>query len=396
MLRAIIIGADDDLKRKLEGMFYETGRFGLIRSLEGYPDEHALERTMRAHAPETVFLCVDVLESALRTRTTIEQTVPGVPIVAFGRIADQDILMELMKQGVREFLPMPFESQRLLDLGDRIEERLAQNPLSIESTDLMFSFLPSKPGVGTSTLALNLSVALSRLGQTRALLTDFDLNSGLVAFMLKLGTPHSIMDAVLRSEDLDENLWPQLVARVGKLDVLPAGRPAPGVRIQPLQIQRMLNFARRQYDVMCADLSGNMEKYSIELMMESKRIFVVATPEIPPLHLARERLNFLREIDLIDRVSVLLNRWTRKSAISVSQIEDLLEAPVYDSFPNNYLGVHKALVEGKPVDENSDLGKKCQAFARRIMNPKERDRQPGKRTFLQSFSILPSKYSTGR
>jgi pilus assembly protein CpaE len=396
MLRAIIIGADDDLKRQLEGMFYETGRFGLIRSLDGYPDEHTIERMMRAHAPETVFLCVDELDSALRVRTTIEQTVSGMPVVAFGRTADQDILMELMKHGVREFLPVPFESQRLLDLGDRVEESLTRNPLAIDSTDLMFSFLPSKPGVGTSTLALNIAVALSRFPDTRTLLTDFDLNSGLTAFMLKLATPHSIVDAVVRSEDLDENLWPQLVAKVKDLDVLPAGRPEPGVRIQPLQIQRMLNFARRQYDVICADLSGNMEKYSIELMMESKRIFVVATPEIPPLHLARQRLNFLREIDLRDRVSVLLNRWTKKSAISVNQIEDLLDAPVYESFPNNYVGVHKALVEGKPVDEASDLGKKCQELARRIMKPKARDNRPNKRSFLQSFSILPSKYSMGR
>ena len=396
MLRAIIVGGRQELRTQLEMIFQHTGRFESVRSVSEYPEDYELERVLRAHAPQVVFLCVDNLDKASRARELVERTVAGVPVVAFAENASQQVLLELMKMAVREFLPSPFQPAQAMELADRIEDHLAKNPLAVEATDLMLSFLPSKPGVGTSTLALNTSVALSRQDDTKVLLADFDLNSGLISFMLKLNPGYTIVDAVMRCEDLDENLWPQLVTDLGDLHVLPGGRTAPGIRIEPAQIHRMLDFARRQYGVICVDLSGNMEKYSVELMMESKRILLVTTPEIPPLHLARERFNFLRELDLGDRVSILLNRWSHKSSISKEQIEDLLEAPVYETFPNSYNGVHKALVAGQPIDPKSELGQCFATLANRIMHPGAPKPDKPKKRFLESFSILSSKYSVER
>lgn len=384
----MLIGAHRDLEKELEDLLLVTGRFGLARMVRGYPDEHDVARMVRAHAPQCVFLCVDALEEAVRVRGALERTVAGIPVIAFSRVVSQKTLMELMRNGVREFLPMPFQEPDLHELADRLEDYLAQNPLAVETTDLLFTFLPAKQGVGTSTVAINLGVALSSLPNNRVLLADFDLNSGLIGFMLKLQAQHSIVDAVLRCDDLDENLWPNLIASVANMDVLPCGRTEPGLRIQPAQIHRLTGFARRHYGVICADLSGNLEKYSVELMLDSKRIFLVTTPEIPPLHLARERFRFLRELDLADRVSILLNRWSRRSNITVEQIEDLLDAPVFATLPNDYVGVHEALVAGRPVREEIELGKAFRDIARRIMEPAApKEETPRKKSFLEVFSI---------
>ena len=392
MLRTLIVGADSNLAARLEVMFQEVERFALVRAVDSYPEGMRLERMLRAHAPQVVFLCIDHLENAMLVRAGIEETVPGLPLVAFGRNSTQQVLLELMKVGIREFFPTPFEQQRLHELADRVEQRLAESPLKFDATDLMFSFLPAKPGVGTSTLALNISVALSR--RTKVLLADFDLNSGLIAFMLKLTANYSLVDAADKSAELDENLWPQLVREIGDLHVLPSGRSEPGVRIDPIQIRRLIAFARRQYGAICVDLSGNMEKYSIELMQESKQIFLATTPEIPPLHLARERYHFLRSIDLGDRVSVLLNRHHRRSTVSVAQIQELLGVPVYETFPNHYLGVHKSLVEGKPVDSTSELGRCFSKIAARILDPDStEDGSSKKKRFIEHFTVRPAKHT---
>ncbi|MCW5980992.1 MAG: hypothetical protein KIT09_23120 [Bryobacteraceae bacterium] len=397
MLRAIIVGADLETKEKLENAFQATARLALMRWVAHYPEKNDLSRILRAHAPQVVFTGVDDLEKALALARAIEATIPGVPVVAVGRYLNLNsaVLLELMKAGIREFVPIPFENALLQSLAERVKEHLAKTQLSFDSTDLMFSFLPAKPGVGASTLALNLSVAFAAQPKTNVLLTDFDLNSGLVAFMLKLTSAYSVVDAVEMADNLDESLWPQLVNDLGALHILPAGRPTPGVRIQPVQIERLLTFARRLYTVICADLSGNLEKYSIELMHESKRIFIVTTPEIPPLHLARDRINFLRQMDLGDRISILLNRFHKQSAIPVAQIEDILETPVYEVFPNAYSSVHKSLVEARPIDVGSELGARLYATARRILAPDSTPR-PLKKRFLQGFSIMPGRNSSRR
>jgi pilus assembly protein CpaE len=396
MLRAIIIGAEPDLAGKLEQAFEQSERFVSLRSIERYPSGQEEARIVRAYAPQVVFLCTDKLEEALRVAAAIEKTVVGVPLVAFGRDPHPQTLLQLMKAGIREYLPLPFDIRWLVELADRTQEQLEKNPLSFEFTDLLFSFLPAKAGVGSSTLALNMAVAFSRQPETKVLLADFDLNSGLIAFMLKVTSPYTLNNVVEMSADMDDSLWAQFVREKGSLHVLPAGRPDPGSHIQPAQIQRLLAFARRLYQVICVDLSGNLEKYSIELMQESKRVFLVTTPEIPPLHLARERLTLLRHLDLGDRVSVLVNRFHRSSAISVAQIQDILDAPVYATFSNNYRSVHQSLVEGRPLDEQSELGRQVLAMARRILNPDGPRPQPRKRRFLEHFALLPAKYSLRR
>jgi hypothetical protein len=98
------------------------------------------------------------------------------------------------------------------------------------------------------------------------------------------------------------------VASIGKLDVLPAGQLDPQTRIDPMQIRQLISFARRFYSSICIDLSGNMEKFSIEVMQDAKKIFIVCTPEIPSLHLARQNLSLLQSMDLGDKVAILMNR----------------------------------------------------------------------------------------
>jgi Mrp family chromosome partitioning ATPase len=52
---------------------------------------------------------------------------------------------------------------------------------------------------GTSTIALNVSVAMSKLPNANVLLSDFDLNSGMVRFMLKLDNSYCVTDAAEHS-----------------------------------------------------------------------------------------------------------------------------------------------------------------------------------------------------
>ena len=321
MLRAMIVSPDKDLGGKLEDVFFELGDIGVTRNLERYPTALELTRVMRAHAPHVIFVGIEDLPKAMALVREVEAAYPGVQFVAIHRVCEQPVLLELMRAGIREFLAPPFNRESVLELAARLREGAQRKPLLVGSTDMVFAFLPSKAGVGTSTIALNTACALSRVPKTSVLLADFDLNCGMQRFMLKLDHAYSVVDAVEHAANMDENLWPQLVANVDGVDVLHAGRMNPGFRAEPTQIRHLMEFVRRNYRAACIDLSGNMEKYSVEVMHECKRIFLVCTPEIPSLHLAREKYTYLQSLDLGDRISVLLNRTQRRGVISSEQVE---------------------------------------------------------------------------
>lgn len=391
LLRSAIICPDRGLSGDLNRVL-EDGGVHVIRVLDDYPSAVELVRFARAHAPHIVFLSIECMQKVKPTMQHLEETTPGIQVIAIHRQCDQQILLELMRMGIREFLAPPFDRNTVAAAVNRVKEALDRKPIHVDSTDLVYSFLPAKAGVGTSTVALNTAVAISRTHNTRTLLSDFDLNSGIVRFMLKLDNEYCVVDAAERALNIDENFWPHLVTSIGTLDVLHAGKLNPNFRMEAIQVRNIVEFARRNYSVVCFDLSGNLEKYAVELMHESKRVFLVCTPEIPSLHLAREKYQYLQSADLGDRVTVILNRTHKKNVLSPAQIQELLGVPLQIAMPNDYQSVTRAVAEGQPIDFTTDFGKQCEALAHTMLEQKAAP-APDKKRFIEFFSITPPRLS---
>jgi pilus assembly protein CpaE len=398
MLRGLVISPDQELTESLSQTLGQLGTVAVVRHLDSYPDGDELGRVVRAVAPEVAFVSVQSMGQLVATTKELETLAPGIQLIAISRDCDPQILLDAMRIGIREFVSWPFQADAVHEAVSRVKELLDKKPLNIKTTTDIFSFLPAKAGCGASTLALNVSVALSKGLDTNVILSDFDMNSGMMRFMLKLTNEFSVADACERSTSMDESLWPQLVTKLGALDVLHAGKLNPNLRIEGTQIRHLIDFLRRNYQAMVFDLSGNLERYSFEIMHECKKIFLVCTPEIPALHLAREKYVFLRSLDLQDRVLVLVNRCQKRQVISNEQIEQILGLPVNMVFPNDYQTVHKALTLGRWIDFNTDLGKNIHQFANGLIEPRIKSGNTGqhaatKRRFLDFFSVGGAKAS---
>lgn len=392
MLRAMVICPDEGLKQKLDSILNDIGSVSIVRHMDRYPIANDLLRSIRACAPHLVFIDVESLAKALEISREIEKVAPGVQIMAISAVCNPQVLLELMRAGVREFASVPFDRQSFAESLVRLSEALQAKPIEMEATDSVFAFLPSKAGVGTSTIALNTSIALARIPNTSVLFSDFDLNSGMIRFMLKLDNRFCITDAVEHSAEMDESLWPQMVTNVESLDVLHAGKLQPDYRIDPTQVRHLIEFMRRNYKALCFDLSGNLEKYSIEIMHEAKRIFLVCTPEIPSLHLAREKYIYLKGLDLGSRVGVLLTRYQKRAVMTPEQIQDILGLPIQMTFCNDYQGVHRAMTAGRWMESSSEFYKQCAALAHSMVGDRNIHAvaEPKKR-FLEYFSIAPTR-----
>jgi pilus assembly protein CpaE len=386
MLRTVIIGPDARQAQLLEkALSALANELTVIRTLLAYPDEGELIRTLRTYAPDVIFLSFEKGETAMKVVERVNLEVEGVQFVAYHQDCDATTLREIMRAGVRELVAEPFELSALVESLRNVKTLVEQKPPMYTAKGRIYSFLPAKAGSGATTMALNLSAALSRVVNARVLLADLDLSSGILRFLLKIRNEHAIMEVLDHMHELDENLWQQLVTTVNKMDVLHSGPLNPNVRVEPSQIHDLAQFWLRNYDVVCVDLSGNLERYSLEILRDSQQVFLVCTPEVPSLHLTREKLAFLKTLDLDSRVSVVLNRVSKQSLLTPQQVQDVLGVPVMHNFINDYQVVNTATRAGEFVDPKSKLGMQFAELANTLLN-RPMVETPSKRKFLEFLS----------
>jgi Flp pilus assembly CpaE family ATPase len=128
-------------------------------------------------------------------------------------------------------------------------------------------------------------------------------------------------------------------------------------------------------------------------MRESKRVFLVCTPEIPSLHLARDKYSYLRSLDLGDRVALVINRSDKRSVVSPAQIEEILGIPVHATFSNDYQGVHRALTAGTMLDPKTALGRQIAAFAGLMAETTPKAVPQTKKRLVEYFTMLPARHT---
>jgi pilus assembly protein CpaE len=275
---------------------------------------------------------------------------------------------------------------------DRIRARLSPDSPLIGVTDHVYCFLPSKPGVGSTTLAVNAALLAAQLGTERVFLGDFDLGCGTVGFLLRLREDYSIQDAAQRVLELDENLWPQMVHSRGNLDVVPSGPIGLNTTMEPYQARRLIEYVRRTYGLVIADLSGQIDQHSVEVMQEAKRIFLVTAPDLSALHLARVKLRYLERLQLARKVVLLLNRCTKAQAFTRKEIQELIGLPVEMSFSEDTNSVLESAKNASGVNAKSELARAIKKLADTLTPKNPSPAPPRRQRFVEYFSIVPGRY----
>lgn len=388
MLSCILIGSDETLNGELLAALRASGEVEVLRTATTYPAVDELLRTIRVRKPQFLFLGVDDFANASALASQLGDFLPTLPIVALTRHLDLELIQKLMHLGIRDYVSSPIDPARLAEVVASTQHILKSHPPQAQPGGDLYTFLPAKPGVGCSTIAVGVSCALADDLGARTLLIDGDLAAGAIKFLLKVGNSSSLMDAVERAGGLDEDLWSQLVGHWDNLDVLHAGELSLPPSVDLNALQRVLSVARAQYEVVCVDLASSLDPFSVDLMRESRRIFVLTTPELTPLYLAAERVRILKELGLGDRISLVLNRKTgRRGGLPDEDVVRLVGLPVSFAFSNDYFAVQEAILAGRPVSQGSDLGQNILNLARSLAPHLEPKKTSKPRRFLEFFHV---------
>lgn len=360
-LRVFLICPDAGLRESLSAFFPDTPDpelHVLLSPVAGrYPSGTELARALRTYSPHAVMVSFEQPETAIAVIRFLESEANGLPVVGLSAKEDPRLMRLALQSGARDFLVPPFSLPQLQETIEVVRKALKQAPLSYSATEHIYSFLPAKPGVGTTTVAMNVSAAFALESRQKVLLADLDLTCGMVRFLWKLPQDLSIVDALARAAEMDVSLWPQLVTHRDGVDILHSGGINPQAFLQNAQVQGLIDFARINYNALFFDMSGNMERHSLHVMQESRRVFLVCNPEPASLFLAKEKVAFLTQLGLGGRIAAIVNRSNQALAVPAARIEPYLGVPVAGEFSDATVLVHTAVSNARTVIHE----RKCKA-----------------------------------
>jgi len=140
-----------------------------------------------------------------------------------------------------------------------------------------------------------------------------------------------------------------------------------------------------------------MEDQECETLLRAKRIYLVCTPDIGALHVSRRKASWLRDLRLTDKVSVLLNCVDRRNALSVDDIEHIIQLPVRHMLPASAGEISRAVQKGAVLNTSSGLGKQVARIAAEMATVRPPTRRPSAvRRFVEYFSVSAARDANSR
>jgi pilus assembly protein CpaE len=385
MSRAFIVGAHYSLANAVAELL-STGSHAIVaRRVDYYPSLLEFGRMLREAEPDVLLISLTDFQQAVELHRHAGRVVPGIQTVGLLSEDRGTVPVDAIREGIHEFIECPPAQQQVEVVFQRVSAQLRQRPPQQCETDKVYAFLPARPGLGASTIAVNVSSAIAEMPDYSVLLADLDLHNGVVRLLLNLQEGWSLAEAAMRTGVLDEAVWGQFVHRLGRLDVARAGKPVPDVRLEPVQVASLLRFARRRYRVICADLPGTLDPASMVVLREASNIFLVTTPEPLSLYMAREDMQMLDQLGLGHRVQVVLNRYSPKSAPAPAEAARTIGAPVVAVIPNDYRATQQAVRQGQPVAAASLSGTAIHGFAHWLAAGRPQEQEPEPRLSLASL-----------
>ena len=275
---------------------------------------------------------------------------------------DSQLLLKAMRMGVKEFLPQPLNEQEVRQALAGFKARSRQSVHAVPAgLGKIISIMGSKGGVGATTVAVNLAVSLAESKAKRSIaLVDLNAVVGEIPLFLAVRPSYHWGEIMQNIGRLDSGFLMNIMVRHGSgLYVLPSPSKLNGYPgATPDAMQRVLNVLRDMFDVVVIDGGQSMDSAHLKVIEMSDTLLIISILSLPCLHNTHNLLRSLKGLSILpqDRIRVVINRYLKKSDVSIRDAEESIKQEIFWSIPNDYKATMSAINQGKPL---SRVGRKA-------------------------------------
>jgi pilus assembly protein CpaE len=295
--------------------------------------------------------------------------------------AEMTFVQQAMFAGARGFLLKPFTGQQLMDslrqtFSIVVQQRQASSAAQpsagarAAATEILAVYSP-KGGVGCTTLATSLAVALHQETRKRVTLMDGDLQFGDVDIAMNAIAHTSIADLLGYVNELEPSLVESvLVEHPSGVRLLLAPQFFdPAMEVSEGRLPHVIKtLASAQDGYVVIDVPSGLGEQALGLLDVAHRVLLVTPPSLSSLRATKRFIELAAKMNYPpDKIALVLNEYQRD--VPIETVERHLNWPVAAMVPSDPLAMAMSLSQGQPIvsrDRNHAVSKAIVKLARQL------------------------------
>lgn len=345
--------------------------------------------------PDVILMDINMPDiDGISATEEIRQKSAHIQVVILSVQGDPNYMRRAMLAGARDFLTKPPMGDELISAikragemahSERSKGAKQQNVISPSGMMMnpMAGFAPAtkgkiivvyspKGGTGTTTIAVNLSIALNN-EDTRVVLVDGNLQFGDVAIFVNEQGKNTVIDIAPRVDDLDAEIIEEILVKheASGIRILAAPlKPEHAERISADQFTRVLQFLQNMYSYVVVDTSTILTDVILSAFDISDVLVLITTQEIPAIKNARSLLDLLQNMGITkDRIVFAMNRFDKRISITPERISENLKHEIAATIPFDEKIAITAVNRGVPFmldNKSQPIGKGILSLAEAV------------------------------
>ena len=274
-----------------------------------------------------------------------------------------EIIVEAMRSGAIEFLPVPIIKTEFMCAITRL---ITQNEAAKTSNCKIISVFSNKGGLGKTSLATNLALELAKITKENTALIDLNFQTGDITTFLDLKPSFNISYMLENIDKINETFLLSTLERYKRTNLYVLADPPyfkQAEDIKPAQITKLFNTLKDTFSYIIVDVEASFEGKNIAALDNSDLILLMTVANLPALR------NTQRCIELFDKLGydkektkIIVNRFMENDEIKEDDVEKVLSKGIYWKIPNNYFAIMSAINKGIPVCEMNSSTNVAQSY----------------------------------
>ncbi len=339
-------------RRSLVAALAGTQFVPLVHEFASYPSRDDLPAIARLGCQVLIVDLDDDVEQAIHVIENIGRHEAAMTVMAASSRNDSALMRRSMQAGARDFLVEPFLPETV---GEAFARTCSRGTGQKKALGKALVFVPSKGGVGVTTIALNFALALTKESGARVVVVDMDFQLGEIAPGLGMTTTFSVVDALASAARLDREFLATLLIRHDSgLAVLGSPESYDFFHLaDDKSVRKLMRILREEFDYVVVD-SGSCHGDTQETLLGmADTLYLVTEMTFASLRNAHRLISFLSARDGCRHLKVVSNRFNaRYNNIDGNSATKALTRPVDWKIPNAYAAVRAAQDNGIPIAMN--------------------------------------------